>query len=280
MTEPTVGLWHDARHQYYAAYEDIGKVGPLPGVTGAIGMKDKPAIVGWAKNEVAKAAIANYEMLGQMVGTGGADAAAKWLSAIPGYQRDTAADTGSLVHILVEKILRQQEAEVPPELVPYTAAFRRFLETGVKVVAVEKQVANLDVGYGGTLDLLLDFGHGIELWDVKTWRKRPTPGRDMYAETAMQLAAYSRAGFMGQRNDPKRYRMPPITGHGVLHLRPDAYDAGYQLYPFDITDAEFRAFTGLLEVYRWQRDRATKVIGEPPSLRPQPEPFTPTEQAA
>jgi hypothetical protein len=260
----TIGLSRDARHQYYANYADR-QAGPIPGVTGTIGIMDKPAIVGWAKNEVAKAAVGNMTMLAEMLDKGGPDAAVKWLAAIPGYQRDKAADTGSLVHILVEKILRKREVEVPVELVPYAIGFRNFLETRQPaMVSVEQLCARLDgLPYGGTFDFIADLDGIRTLVDVKTWRKLPLPGGEMYAETAMQLAAYANAQFIGAEGDPKRHRMPAIAAHAVLHLRPDLYDKGWQLYPFHVTEADYEGFLGLLAAYRWKQTRARLVIGEP-----------------
>jgi hypothetical protein len=258
-----IGLWRDERHNYFARYADR-EAGPLPGVTGAIGIMDKPAIVGWAKNEVAKAAVDNMAMVGEMLTKGGRDATVSWLAGIPGYQRDAAADTGSLVHILSEKIARQQEAEIPAALEPYAAAFRSFLaDRAPELVSLEQQVGNLTDGYGGTFDILARLDGVLTLIDVKTWRKRPLPGGDMYAETAMQLAAYGHAEFIGSLGDPKRHRMPRPDAYAVLHLRPDQYEAGYQVYPYTVTDAEYAAFLATLTLTKWKRERARLVIGDP-----------------
>lgn len=282
MTEPTVGLWHDARHQYYVSYESTGKVGPIPGVTGAIGMKDKPAIAYWRGTTVAKIIGQQLDLYRTMVETGGLDAAVAWAGKLPGYERDKAADTGTLVHVLVESILRKKEVTVEPELVPYAVAFRRFIEESeFTVQSVEQKVANLTDGWGGTYDLFgTDRAGTPTLLDVKTWRSRPIPGKDMYSETAMQLAAYGRGEFVGKANDPRKYRAPRPEAYGVLHLRPDAYDRGYAVWPFDVTDAEYDAFLGLLRVYHWQQTRARKVVGDPLSIRPKPEPSAPTAEAA
>lgn len=271
MTEPTVGLWHDARHRYFLEYPDTGRLGPLPGVTGTIGMKDKPAVAYWRGTTVATIIANDVEFYRKLIETGGKDAAVAWAGKLPGYERDKAADTGTLVHILVESILRKKDVTVEPELVPYALAFRRWAEeSAFEVVSVEQKVANLADGWGGTFDIYgLDRNGVLTLLDVKTWRSRPIPGKDMYSETGMQLAAYGRAEFTGRANDPKRYKPPRPEAYGVLHLRPDAYDKGYQVYPFRVTDAEYDAFTGLLRVYRWQQSRAKVVIGEPHIVVPQ-----------
>ena len=266
----TVGLWHDRNHRYFAKYADTAAIGPLPGVTGAIGILDKPAVAYWRGTTVAQIIAKDLDFYRKLIEAGGVDAAVTWAAKLPGYERDKAADKGTLVHVLVEKILRGREVEVDPELVPYAIAFRRFLEERKPtVVSVERQVAHLEHGWGGTLDLLLDFGDGIELWDVKTWRKRPVAGSDMYSETGLQLGAYSHAKFIGAPDDPKRHRMPQIARCGVLHLRPDAYDAGYSMIQFRVTDREYETFLALLPIVAWKQECAKAIIQEPlpvPSL--------------
>ena len=263
MTEQ-VGLWHDAQHNYFAKYADTALIGPLPGVTGAIGIMDKPAVAYWRGTTVAQIIARDVQMYAKLIETGGVDAAVAWAAKLPGYERDKAADTGSMVHVMAEKIVRRHEVDVPLELVGYVQALQRFLEEhNPKIITVEFQVANLAVGYGGTGDWLWDSGDGPELWDTKTWKRYPKVGGDMYAETAMQLAAYSNAEFIGAPGDPKRHRMPKIQRCGVLHLRPDLYEKGYSLIPFDVGPQEFEAFRGLLAAWHWKRERARKVVGEP-----------------
>lgn len=264
MTEPTIGLWHDRYHRYYAKYADGVEADKLPGVTSAIGMKDKPAVAYWRGTTVARIIAQDVDLYRSLIETGGVEAAVTWAGKLPGYERDKAADTGTLVHSLVEQIGREQEVSVDPELAPYAAAFRRWLaESGAELISLERQVADLSVGYGGTFDILANVDGKLTLLDVKTWKRRPVPGGDMYSETAMQLAAYGNAAFIGAPGDPKRYRMPKVEAYAVLHLRPDQYDSGFGVYPFEVTDREFEAFRALLTVYRWQQERAKLVIGEP-----------------
>src|ERR1019366_8392134 len=57
-----VGLVRDARHRY------SWNGGPLyPSVTTILGIKDKPALVGWAKRETAACAVRNLDVLDRMV---------------------------------------------------------------------------------------------------------------------------------------------------------------------------------------------------------------------
>ncbi|HEY1167723.1 MAG TPA: hypothetical protein VGE81_01900, partial [Candidatus Limnocylindrales bacterium] len=73
-----IGLVRDARHRY------SWNGGPLyPSVTTILGVKDKPALVGWAKRETAACAVRNLDVLERMVASGGAGAAIEWLKRIP-----------------------------------------------------------------------------------------------------------------------------------------------------------------------------------------------------
>src|SRR5664280_1089213 len=70
-----VGLVRDARHRY------SWNGGPLyPSVTTILGIKDKPALVGWAKRETAACAVRNLDVLDRMVRSGGAQAAVSRLA--------------------------------------------------------------------------------------------------------------------------------------------------------------------------------------------------------
>src|ERR1700690_545604 len=96
---PGLGLVGDARHRY------SWNGGPwYPSVTTILQIKDKPALVGWAKRETAACAVRNLDVLEKMVRSGGPGAAADWPNRIPDYARDTAADLGTAVHAAAEAI--------------------------------------------------------------------------------------------------------------------------------------------------------------------------------
>jgi hypothetical protein len=250
----TIGLLRTDRHDYYWNDGET-TVGPMPGVTGVLRIIDKPAIATWAKTETAKCAIRNWDMLEKMISTGGSDAAVAWLSRIPDYQKDTAGKLGSAVHRLAEMASREQDIVTTPEELPFIEAYRRFLsDYNPKLVSLEKGIINLRLGYGGTYDLLLRLDGELWLVDLKT-------SKGAYAETALQLAAYGNAEFIGLPNDPKPYPMPHIDRYAVLHLRPDAYPEGYRLIEFRVGQPEWRAFQAALELSRWSR--TAKPVGEP-----------------
>src|SRR5665811_2028211 len=117
-----VGLVRDARHRY------SWNGGPLyPSVTTILQIKDKLALVGWAKRETAACAVRNLDVLERMVRSGGPQAAVDWLKRIPDYARDASADLGSAVHAAAEAIARGEPVPLAEEVGPFIAAYRRCL---------------------------------------------------------------------------------------------------------------------------------------------------------
>jgi hypothetical protein len=242
-----LGLTRDAAHVY--TWNDGAKLyGPLPSVTTVNRILDKSGpLVGWAKRETAACAIRNLDMLVRMRDAGGDVAAADWLKRIPDFQRDSAADVGTRVHRLVEQLDQGAEPEVTAEEAPFVAAYRRFLAAyRPRFMAVEEMVCSLRHGYGGTLD------GQTWLLDVKT-------GSGLYPETALQLAAYGAADFIGRPGVAKRFRLPRVSRYGVIHVRPE----GARLIEYLVDRGTFSAFLDARRLFAWQQGPGKSVIGDP-----------------
>jgi len=282
---PKVGGYRTTDHRYYRNGQ-----GPVPGVTGVLGILDKPALVQWAKKTVAEFAVRTTQS-GEFADTlkgQGPEETAKWLSSLPDYVRDAAATIGSNVHLLADMASRSAMPlegaqtlptgfEVSEQEMTYLTAFRAFLAfleaRDAVIVSSEKMVWSFD-GYGGTYDLLVRFPDsegsewsGLCLLDVKT-------SKGYYPEYALQLAAYGAADEIIIEGDPKTYPMPKIDKYGVLHLRPDLYVEGWSLVQYPVTEREYRAFLSCLDLYNWKRERRferkaltegakTRVIDDP-----------------
>jgi hypothetical protein len=244
-----VGLWRDEHHRYY-----YGDRGPMPSVTSVTKVIDKSGpLVGWAKRETAASAVRNVDRLLHMIQVDGEDAARAWLSRIPDYQRDTKADLGSGVHRIADILNQGGTVEVPPDQWPHVMGYRRFQEAiRPHILLSEAMIANLTLGYGGTLDLVADIGGHTTLIDIKT-------GGNVYAETAIQLAGYADAEFTATPDDPTPRSLPTIDRYAVLWVRP--YD--WELIPYDVNDRARRAFRSALEIYGWLKDYAPWVKGRP-----------------
>lgn len=257
MTTPAamvpLGMTRSASHEY-SWNDGLTVYHPLPGVTTVIRLIDKSGpLVGWAKRETAASAVRNLDALVAMRKEGGPQAAIDWLKTIPDYQRDRAADRGVAVHSIAEQIIRGQKPEIPEELGPYVAAYHGFLrEWSPQFVAVEQMVGSLRHGYGGTFDAVARIGNERWMLDVKT-------STNVYPETALQLAAYAGAEFIGRPGDPKRYRVPRVTRFGVIHVVPE----GAELVPYAVDRGTYAAFLRCIEVWHWTQGPAKTVVGKP-----------------
>jgi len=206
-TPAVLGLSRDARHRY------SWNGGPLfPSVTTILGIKDKPALVGWAKRETAASAVRNLDVLAQMVQNGGSQAAVDWLKRIPDYRRDASADLGTQVHAAAEAIGRGQIVSVGDDVRPFVESYQRdFVEVfKPRFLAIEPMVCSLRHEYGGTADAFMQIGDEVWLVDYKT-------RAGVYPDTALQLAGLARAQFIGLPGDPTEYPVP--AGTRVLRRR-------------------------------------------------------------
>lgn len=251
---PTVGLFRTDKHLYH------WNGGPaMVGVTSAIDPSDdKEGLIGWSKREVAACSVRNFDFLQDLIARGGTENAVKWLSRIPDYQRDTAADLGSAVHRLAEAIARGETVTITDEQRPYVDAYRRFLaDYDPEFEALEQMVCSLEHMYGGTFDAIARIDGRRTLIDYKT-------SRTLQPKIALQLAAYASAEFVGKPNDPKQYGrsklgLDTFDDFAVLHIRPDLYERGYRMVRFDVTRADFYAFLSCIGVMEWRKTAKAKV---------------------
>lgn len=174
-------------------------------------------------------------------------------------ERDRAANRGTQVHGLAERLSRGEEIDVPEELEGHVDSYLRFLDEWQPANALlERVIINRTYRYMGKLDMICDIGGETVLLDVKTNRKEP------YDEVALQLAGYRYGEAMlsddGQTEEP----MPEIAWCGVVWVRADGYD----VYRYDTSIDVFRAFLYVQQVGEWFADGgpASRVRSE--ALRP------------
>jgi hypothetical protein len=246
MTEiAQVGLARDENHNYY-----LEGAGPIPSVTKILQIVDKSGpLIGWAKRITAEAAVKHRAELGGWVDTFGDDGAVGLLTKAATVLRDRAANAGSEIHTFAEAITRGQEVEVPAELAPYVAAYRTWVEQFQPEFLAAEEMIYSHHGYAGTFDAIARIAGETWLLDYKT-------SKGVYVETALQLAAYGAADFIGRPGDPLRYVIPEIAQYGVVHIRPE----GAELVPYDVTDA-FEAFLAFKRGAEWRARES--IIGAP-----------------
>ena len=251
-----IGLSRDERHGYRWS-DGITATETLPSVTTIMGVLDKSGpLIGWAQRIVAEAAVDNAGMLPQWLEIGGRDGAISLLKKAATTKRDVAADIGTRVHALAESVARGIPVELTEQERPYLSAYQRFLdEWQPRYLAAEEMVVSLVHGYGGTFDAIVEMAGDTWMLDTKT-------SKGTYPETALQLAAYAGADFIGRPGDSQRYSIPPCTAFGVLHLRPDNGGV-YEVIPYDVTPYTFSAFLWARRLYEWRETEATKVMGQP-----------------
>lgn len=257
-----VGLYRTASHDYF-----FNGVGPYIGVTGAIASLDKSGpLIGWAKRLTAEFTVDHLEWVTETLGLVGREQTINAIKSKAQAEKDAGAALGSQIHILTEAVLRGGSPELNEQAVPYLGALGNWqAHYRPKLVSLERSVLNLTDGWGGTFDIICELDGETWLLDIKTNKGSTYQGiyTGVYPETALQLAAYSRAEFIAKIGDPKRYRFPKIDRYGVLHLRPDAYERGYSLIEYDVTDEEYQAFLHALALTRWRRSREKLVVGLP-----------------
>lgn len=191
--------------------------------------------------------------------------------------KDKAANLGSEVHKFVEAVnLGKPVPAFPLPVKARMASFQKFMDDfAPRIEAAEVKVYNRDHGYAGTADMILEIDGRLAVVDLKT-------SRSIWPESALQVAAYSRANFLvadpfhpgaqqvNKRGQKRTYTwtgppedeipMPRIDVGYVLHVRDD----GYTLHEVTDLDEAFQMFLALMPVDRWERDIKKRILRELP----------------
>lgn len=274
---PTRIVNHGNGHGYYLDGEKV------PGVTTVLNNGiPKPALVGWAGRTVAEFVVERLDLRGEQViadevisAIRDFNATSKWPKKLEGSggrlsrgtlaevlgrvmyaDRDAAANRGTEVHKLAERLAAGETIEVPPELKGHVESYLRFLEEWDPTDALlERVVFNRKWRYGGRLDSIMTLpGLGRVLVDLKTSRSEP------YPEVALQLAGYRFAEFMLDDDGVTEVPMPEVDSCAVLWVRADGYD----LIPFTVDALAHRVFLYAKQVGEWlDRDTGPTVKGRP-----------------
>jgi hypothetical protein len=240
-----VGLARNEKHEYF-----LDGQGPIPSVTTILKIVDKSGpLIGWAKRITAEAAIRYSAELPKWAADFGDDGAVQMLTKAATVIRDKAANAGAEIHQFAEAITRGQDVTVPEELAPYVAAYRKWVTDFQPDFLAAEEMVYSHHGYAGTLDAIVVIAGETWLLDYKT-------SKGVYEETALQLAAYAQADFIGRPGDPLRYSIPAVDQYGVVHIRPE----GAELVPYDVTGA-FEAFLAAKRLGEWRSAR--EIVGRP-----------------
>ena len=216
----------------------------VPGVTTILGVLNKPALTKWAASQVAEYVADHRDAITHLYAAGRGPMVAA-LKETPWQKRDDAADRGTSLHDFAERLLRDEEVEVPEALAPVMEHAMRFLdEWKVEPLLIEAAVGSREHLYAGKLDLAAAYVNpvtgerGVGIFDWKS-------GKRIYASACFQLNAYGQAEFHGQRGDEQPMADLGITAAFGVHIREDDYDVMPLRYGPDI----YREFLTIRQTY-------------------------------
>lgn len=251
-------------------YVDLDAGGErVPGVTTIIGDgMPKKALINWAGNATAEYAVDHWDELTKL----SPSARMKKMQGGRYESRDEAANRGTQVHKLGERIINNERVTVPDALVGHVNSYVKFIdEFQLRARHVEALVYSETARHCGQLDIFGD----LLLPDMPEYDHLPrdkdgfvcdclidakTSRSGIYGETALQLAAYRYSEFMQlDPHDPgTAIAMPKVTWTGAIWIRPD----GYSLIPVLAEAAQYRAFRYVAEVGKFDKD-SRDLVGDP-----------------
>lgn len=199
----------------------------------------KPGLINWASRMVAEYVADRLADEGATWRGYGRDQLVGLLAGVPSAERDAAGRAGTQVHTLAERLLADEEVEVPEELIGHVDAYLAFLDQWRPTdLLVERPCLSLRHRYAGTFDLIATLPTlGRCLLDIKTARS------GIWPETALQLAAYRRADlYQDEAGDLQP--MPTVEHTLAIWVRGDGYD----LHPVRTDDDVFRTFLYVADV--------------------------------
>jgi hypothetical protein len=255
-------------------------------VTTIIGALDKPALLYWAAEQSAEAAVTIAKSLPSRIEEDGRDEVVKWLRDArfrkPKGQR-SATQLGTDVHDPLEQLaLTGKFPDVDDEVRPFIEQADRWMQKFQPVYeAAEMTIYNPTYGYAGTLDAIAVIDGVRFLIDYKSTRKsidsRGKPTTPYPEQVGLQLAAY-RYGEYAAAWRPRRYEyqkrryyllgmterenaqpVPEVDGCLVLHITPEHCEA----FPINANEDAYQAFLYTLEAFRWVNQTSKHIMGDP-----------------
>lgn len=247
------------------SYIDVETGQRIDGVTTINGNgMPKPALLNWAGNATAEYAVDNWDELAKL-------SYSERLTKIKGgryEKRDAAANKGTQVHKMAERLTAGEKVTVPDALVGYVNACVRFLdEFDLQAEHVEAVVYSETNRHVGTTDLIGrvllpdmpeydhiprdDDGYSLGLFDWKTSKS------GIFGDVALQLVAY-RFSERLILPDGTDVEMPQVDFCAGIHLTA----TGYSFVPLTCDEDVYRDFLYVKETARIV-DGLRDLVGEP-----------------
>lgn len=264
-------------------------------VTTILGALDKPALLYWAAEQTALAAVHNTATWRGMIDDdddecthtdAGTCPAVKWLRDArfrrPKGMR-SATELGGLVHEACEEYaLTGTRPQVDAEVTPFLDRFDDWLQRFQPAYqATEVAVYHPELGYAGTTDAFLTIDGTRFIADYKTTRNhldsRGHPSKPYPEQVGLQLAAYRHARYAAvwrpRRTERFRRRyyllgpteqtvavpVPEVDTGLVIHITPQSCEA----FPIVCDGRVFDSYLAAQDCARWLWQDSQQVMGHP-----------------
>lgn len=255
MTDPVLAV-PTSNGRYYVRPER----GSMPSITNIIGKKDKPGLKYWAMKECATYASQQRATLASLT-----EREAYTLVREAPFARsdDSPAAIGDIVHSMIERKVKNENAPSHDEVTTAHHTVRAMWQSFLKFeerykpqyTGSEWTVWSDTYGYAGTMDLSFNVAGFHVLCDAKT-------GKNVYPETAMQLAAGAFADVVIGADGNEVGAVPKYDKYAILHLRPRSAT----LVPVDNIPAAWEAFKALKLVFDWDVEMSGQTLGFAPKV--------------
>lgn len=245
LLTPTL-ITRSASHQYTYAGTTY------PGVTSILKVIDKSdALMAWAARNTAEAALAQLDALASLRATVGDQGVIKALTSRASWKRDEAAQLGTDVHALADRLVNGESDMIVPENVrKHVHGYAEWwAASGWTIRTTEAYLVNPGHGYGGTLDLLCRDRDGrTVLADIKT-------GKGVYSESVLQLTAYGAATLI-QTPAGQLFPMPAVDRYAILHVTAD----GVREIEVPVGTLEQMAWAACIDLFTWKETTKGKRL--------------------
>src|SRR5215472_7381204 len=143
---------------------DARKLGLLPSVTNVLGVIAKPELVEWKMTQAVLAALTLPRNEGEELGVFAKRVVEDAQSQVRG-----AAEFGSAFHAGAEHVAKTLEVDPTGPFAAWLNRHRDWFQANcVRMVWTERVLVNLELGFAGTADLLVEHqAHGLTLVDYK-----------------------------------------------------------------------------------------------------------------
>lgn len=179
-------------HFYQIGDDEVWKTG----VTNALSMINKPALVQWASNTACQN-IREYLMenaLNRPLTKEEIEKACLEGKNIYKKKAKEAADLGSRVHQAIDSIIKGENKDIPEDIRPAVDGFLSWKASNSLTIELgDTKIGSKVFGYGGSLDMVAFRGSEAIIFDFKTTKKRKDKDHGIYDEYCYQLAAYAQA---------------------------------------------------------------------------------------